>query len=156
MNKYYDDILNNRDDRFNEIVEAVVGNDIYRDDIIQDFYYRFIKYDYLFKRLKDEQIYYYISMVLKQIVKTNHTDFKCNELVDIDIGYDNNIEQEIDNEIILKGLSILDFYERELIKLYYFEYMTYREISSLTHIPITSLNLSIRKAIEKIRNYYSL
>jgi RNA polymerase sigma factor (sigma-70 family) len=74
----------------------------------------------------------------------------------VDNGYNQNIEQSIDNQSIMNDLTMLSNYERELVKLYYIEGLNYREISEQTKIPITSLNLTIRKSIEKIKKYYGL
>ena len=156
MNQHYLNILNNKDSRFKKIIVNVIGHNQHKEDILQEFYFRFIKYKHLFIKLKDNQIYYYCSMVLKQIKVDFSSKWNYIGEPDIDIGYESNIEQQIDNDIIINGLSILTYYERELIKLYYFDYLTYREISQLTLIPITSLNLTIRKAIKKIRTYYGI
>jgi len=156
MNEHYNNILMNVDKRFKTIQIKTIGCNQHKEDILQEFYFRFIKYKHLFMKLKDNQIYYYSAMVLKQISVDFSSKWNYIGESDIDIGYESDIEQKIDNQIIMNGLSILTFYERELIKLYYFDYLTYREMSELTLIPITSLNLTIRKAIKKIQKHYGI
>jgi RNA polymerase sigma factor (sigma-70 family) len=131
-----------------------VKNSEYKEDIKQDMLFRMIKYKEQFTKLKDDQIYYYIAFILKQITAIYSKGFDYSEMVDN--GYNQNIEQSIDNQSIMNDLTMLSNYERELVKLYYIEGLNYREISEQTKIPITSLNLTIRKSIEKIKKYYGL
>lgn len=154
-NPHYQNILNNCDKRFNKIFLNVVKNSEYKEDIKQELLFRMIKYKEQFIKLKNEQIYYYIAFILKQILALYNKGFDyCDEI--IDNGYDSNIEQSIDNQTIMNDLSMLSRYERELVELYYIQGLNYREISEQTKIPITSLNLTIRTAIKKIRQYYGL
>lgn len=155
MNPHYQNILNNTDKRFNKIFLNVVKNSEYKEDIKQDMLFRMIKYKDQFTKLKGDQIYYYIAFILKQITAIYSKGFDyCDEMVEIE--YNPNIEQSIDNQSIMNNLTMLSNYEKELVKLYYIEGLNYREISEQTKIPITSLNLTIRKAIEKIKKYYGL
>ena len=155
MNSNYDNILLGKDKRFNKIFLNVVKNSEYKEDIKQELLFRMIKYELQFTKLKDDQIYYYIAFILKQITAIYSKGFDyCDEM--IDNGYNQNIEQSIDNQSIMNNLSILNRYERELVELYYIQNMNYREISEQTKIPITSLNLTIRNSIKKIQQYYGL
>lgn len=154
MNEYYEDILHQRDKRFKKIIRSVIKNDPDKDDIIQEFYIRFITYKDLFNKLKGTQIYYYSTFVLNQIVKTYNKNNKYSEQIDVE--YNANIEWYIDRDLILNNLTMLSHYERELIDLYYIQQFNYREIHEMTKIPITSLNLSIRKAIQKIKKHYGV
>lgn len=153
-NPHYQNILNNTDKRFNKIFLNVVKNSEYKEDIKQDMLFRMIKYKPQFTKLKGDQIYYYIAFILKQITAIYSKGFDTGEI--IDNGYNQNIEQSIDNQSIMNDLTMLSNYERELVKLYYIEGLNYREISEQTKIPITSLNLTIRTAIKKIQQYYGL
>lgn len=162
-NPHYQNILNNCDKRFNKIFLNVVKNSEYKEDIKQELLFRMIKYKEQFIKLKNEQIYYYIAFILKQILALYNKGFDyCDEIIVkhsgtiLDNGYDSNIEQSIDNQTIMNNLSMLSRYERELVELYYIQGLNYREISEQTKIPITSLNLTIRTAIKKIRQYYGL
>ena len=154
MNEYYEDILQQKDKRFKKIIRSVIKNDPDKDDIIQEFYIRFITYKDLFNKLKGTQIYYYSTFVLNQIVKTYNKNNKYSEQIDVE--YNANIEWYIDRDLILNNLSMLNHYERELIDLYYIQQFNYREIHEMTKIPITSLNLSIRKSIQKIKKHYDV
>ena len=154
MNEYYEDILQQKDKRFKKIIRSVIKNDPDKDDIIQEFYIRFITYKDLFNKLKGTQIYYYSTFVLNQIVKTYNKTNKYSE--EVDVEYNANIEWYIDRDLILNNLSMLNHYERELIDLYYIQQFNYREIHEMTKIPITSLNLSIRKSIQKIKKHYDV
>ena len=154
-NPHYQNILNNCDKRFNKIFLNVVKNSEYKEDIKQELLFRMIKYKEQFIKLKNEQIYYYIAFILKQILALYNKGFDYTDEI-IDNGYDSNIEQSIDNQTIMNNLSMLSRYERELVELYYIQGLNYREISEQTKIPITSLNLTIRTAIKKIRQYYGL
>lgn len=154
MNEYYEDILHQKDKRFKKIIRSVIKNDPDKDDIIQEFYIRFITYKDLFNKLKGTQIYYYSTFVLNQIVKTYNKNNKYSEQIDVE--YNANIEWYIDKDLILNNLTMLSHYERELIDLYYIQQFNYREIHEMTKIPITSLNLSIRKAIQKIKKHYGV
>lgn len=154
MNEYYEDILHQKDKRFKKIIRSVIKNDPDKDDIIQEFYIRFITYKELFNKLKGTQIYYYSTFVLNQIVKTYNKNNKYSEQIDVE--YNANIEWYIDRDLILNNLTMLSHYERELIDLYYIQQFNYREIHEMTKIPITSLNLSIRKAIQKIKKHYGV
>lgn len=154
MNEYYEDILHQKDKRFKKIIRSVIKNDPDKDDIIQEFYIRFITYKELFNKLKGTQIYYYSTFVLNQIVKTYNKNNKYSEQIDVE--YNANIEWYIDKDLILNNLTMLSHYERELIDLYYIQQFNYREIHEMTKIPITSLNLSIRKAIQKIKKHYGV
>lgn len=154
-NPHYQNILNNTDKRFNKIFLNVVKNSEYKEDIKQDMLFRMIKYKPQFTKLKGDQIYYYIAFILKQILTLYNKGFDyCDEM--LDNGYNQNIEQSIDNQSIMNNLTMLSRYERELVELYYIQGLNYREISEQTKIPITSLNLTIRKAIKKIQQYYGL
>jgi RNA polymerase sigma factor (sigma-70 family) len=133
----------------------VVKNSEYKEDIKQDMLFRMIKYKPQFTKLKGDQIYYYIAFILKQILTLYNKGFDyCDEM--LDNGYNQNIEQSIDNQSIMNNLTMLSRYERELVELYYIQGLNYREISEQTKIPITSLNLTIRTAIKKIQQYYGL
>lgn len=154
-NPHYQNILNNSDKRFNKIFLNVVKNSEYKEDIKQELLFRMIKYKEQFIKLKNEQIYYYIAFILKQILAIYNKNFDyCDEI--LDNGFDPNIEQSIDNQTIMNDLSMLSRYERELVELYYIKGLNYREISEQTRIPITSLNLTIRNSVKKIKQYYGL
>lgn len=158
MNEHYDSILNWKDKRFKTIFNKVtVNNKSDREDLRQEFIFKLLKYEKSFKELKGDDIYFYSISVLKRLVASynKHKTF---------IDYETEYEPQIEYDFIKKTevdrlkdfIDKLPFYERELIKLYYYEDSTYRDISDLTLIPITSLNTSIKKIIEKIKKYYGI
>ena len=165
INPHYDSILNGTDNRFEKMFNIItLKHRKYREDIKQEFYYKLIKYRSSFIKLMDDQIYFYCSSILKRILtlvnKHNNSfdfEFELDDLKNINsIEYDNIIDLNIDSFELHTTILNLPFYEREILKLYYFEYKTYREISQETKIPITSLNMTVKKAIKKLRKYYGL
>lgn len=156
MNKHYDNILYNKDKRFDKIFNTIVGRNEFREDILNDFYERYIKYKDSFNKLKGDDIYYYIVRILKQLCANYN-----NKYADWDIAETIHPEH-LDNEYKIEwtfmedALKTLTFYEREIVKLYYIEDKTYREISEETLIPITSLHLTTTKALKKLKKYYGV
>lgn len=158
MNQYYNGILNWKDKRFIEIFNKLTYNiKNQRDDLRQDFCLKLIKYDNSFLNLEGEQIYYYSITILKRII-TSYSKHGLNydTEVEIEIPYEYDYDKNVDIGLLYSYLEKLPFYERELIKLYYLEDNTYRDIKDLTKIPITSLNTSMNKIIKKIRKHYGV
>jgi RNA polymerase sigma factor (sigma-70 family) len=55
-------------------------------------------------------------------------------------------------EFIEKQIEHLDWYDRQLVKLYFYEGLSYRKIADLTKIPKTSVYNGITSIKSKIKN----
>lgn len=72
---------------------------------------------------------------------------------------DNSLEKEIEKkdlkDIIDKCLKLLERKYREPIILYYLESLSYKEISDVMEIPISTVGIRIKRAKEKLKNIYN-
>lgn len=156
-NIHYNNIIEGKDNRFSKIVNSIVSTNKNREDIVNDLYYRMLKYEKSFNKLKGEQIYYYIVRILKQLC----ANYNNKHIADWDISdyihpaIEDN-EYDLEWTFIEDALNNLSFYEREVVKLYYYENKTYRQISEETKIPITSLHLTVKKGLKKLQIYYGV
>lgn len=85
---------------------------------------------------------------------------KTLSLLDLDVFLpyyykDEDLDEKIDKkrmqEIIDKCLDDLDFKYQEPIVLYYFEELSYKEISDVMEIPVSTVGIRIKRAKEKIK-----
>ena len=66
----------------------------------------------------------------------------------------NEIDRQKMNEVINKYIDKLDLKYREPIILYYLEELSYKEISEILHIPISTVGIRLKRAKEKLGNKF--
>jgi RNA polymerase sigma-70 factor (ECF subfamily) len=64
---------------------------------------------------------------------------------------DNGMDRQKMNEVINKSIDKLDPKYREPIILYYLEELSYKEVSEVLHIPISTVGIRLKRAKEKLK-----
>ena len=119
--------------------------------------------DRINKMVDSNQLHYYFVSILIRNYNSSTSRFhykyrKPNEKYsDVDV-YNINVEEEDFDysiepkiEFIEDVIEDLDWYERRMLELYYYDGLSYQEISDLTKIPKTSVWNTVTKTINYIK-----
>ena len=167
---------------FTNQINKHIKNQYMREEIFQEFLLIVTeKKDKMIELFEKDQMKYYCLAVIKSLICNPHTPFNKNfkvkyypigedlnddddnryipELSVEDNGYKvnelNSLIDEIDKFLVKKTKEDKDFwYHKELYELYYSKDMSYRSLSELTKIPVSSIGDSINYTKTLIRDEF--
>jgi len=106
--------------------------------------------------------YYFVSILIRNYNSSTSRfhyqyrkpieNFTDKDVYDMDIeqdDYDHSLEPKI--EFIEENIKDLSFYDKKMLEYYYYDGMSYQQISDLTRIPKTSVWNTVTKTIKKIK-----
>ena len=106
--------------------------------------------------------YYFVSILIRNYNSSTSRfhyqyrkpieNFTDKDVYSIDIeqdDYDHSLEPKI--EFIEENIKDLSFYDKKMLEYYYYDGMSYQQISDLTRIPKTSVWNTVTKTIKKIK-----
>ncbi len=116
-----------------------------------NFNYKFSSWIY---RIAHNEVVNYIRKVSKRSITTIDWDV----FFPIDVSK-NKMSDDFDNEVLEKwmkeNLKELDEKYKEVLVLYYFENMSYKDIADILKVPIATVGVRIKRAKNLIKNNYN-
>ena len=168
LNKHYCKWVGNREDNISEhILEYIAycininrikrliycisskDNSITSDDLIMDIY---IKFSYDLSKIHPDSIYYFLIDKIRSITSLKNNYDKVD---DYGYFYENHcydlVEKTTDTITVDSLISELSYSESQLIRMYYYDGMSMREIATELNSPHTTIAHKLKNIIEKLK-----
>lgn len=124
------------------------------EDIMQDTYMKFLKNPSAYH---EDNFMAYLVTIARNLAINEYNSRKRTELSDDlewsrNLSYEGSIEIDAEHkQLIEKGLSALDEFEKSVVLLYNISNLTHKEIAAVLQKPIGTITWTYSKALKKIR-----
>lgn len=117
------------------------------EDLLQNIFLKYIKYNKTFKTLDDEK-YYLIRITINECKNYLKSGFKKKEIINNEIIDNSPSLQNNELAILKRTIDLLDDKYKVVIILYYYQSFNINEIANILKISISS----VKKRLERGRN----
>lgn len=140
--------LAKRDKDWRRMAYQICGDKMIADDLVQDMYLKFANYT---QEINDYYVFFAIRSIFLDGIKKRKIEIVSSDVETINLNDESYCEEtDFLKELILKEVDSLPYLEREMLKIT--QVISQRELARQSEIPFETINKTIKKTKEQLRN----
>jgi RNA polymerase sigma factor (sigma-70 family) len=140
--------LAKRDKDWRRMAYQICGDKMTADDLVQDMYLKFANYT---QEINDYYVFFAIRSIFLDGIKKRKIEIVSSDVETINLNDESYCEEtDFLKELILKEVDSLPYLEREMLKVT--QVISQRELARQSEIPFETINKTIKKTKQQLRN----